>query len=419
MGKGEKKMIRERNGIAKRAMAVLLMSSMIFAGTGSFAFAEDAGHLSGANNAVNAAAAATTTSTATTAAAATIVPNMTFGGTKISLSLAQAVTRMQTVGSEAETALLKKQSDQAIGTGYKEDVSTYSKEDMSAEAVAKIAKLQRDFALVQIEPNYQAAMNKIEAETVQSYYGILQAEDNLRIAKESLANEKTIYANVMKKYVLGTVAKIDTLTAQTAEISAEGTVAEAQTAVVNARMSFNLLLGYDLMQQVTLTDTLKQVAAPAGTLTQWITAAVKNRNEIVGANFAYSIQQIMLNNLDLRYPPSSSKYLKQQVLTLQSEKAAKDAPAQIQMDIRAQSMDLADKARAVETAKATLSNAKEGYRLAGITYNAGMNTLTDVHTAQIKSFQAGQALSAAIVAYDLAVSKFDNAIGVGTESVSL
>ena len=405
-------------GKAKRAMAVLLTASIVFAGAGSFAFAENAGHLSGANNAVNAAASATT-STTTTAAATTIVPDMTFGGTNISLSMAQAVTRMQTVGTEAEAALIKKQADQATATGYKETVSNDSKEGLSKQASDKIAKLRKEFAKAQVEPNYQAAMNKIATKTMQYYYDILQAEENLRVAKDSLTNEKTIYSNTMKKFTLGTAAKIDTLTAQTAVTSAEGDVAEAQTAVANARMSFNILLGYDLMQKVTLTDTLSQIAAPTGTLTQWISQAMKNRNEIVGANFDVQVEQITLESLNLIYPSYSSTYLKQQVAYLESQKTAREEPTLIEQDIRAQSMDLADKARAVTTAKAKLDNAKESYRLAGITYNAGMNTLTDVQDAQIKSYQAGQALNAAIVAYDLAVNKFEKAIGVGTESVSL
>ncbi len=400
-------MIRENatNKKSKKRMAGLLAAAMLITSlaAGGYAF----------ETADPVYAAASTTPAAVTPA------TMTFGGAMIKLSLDQAVTRMQTIGSDAETALLNKQSDESIARGYREAISEYYDMGATKQIESKIASLRKEFALTQTAANYSAELNEIEAKTVELYYGILQAEENLRVAKDSLANEKTIYANTLKKFKLGTVAKIDTLTAQTAVLKAEADIAEAQTAVASARMNFNLLLGYDLMQQVTLTDTLKQVAAPKGTLTDWISGAVKNRNEIKGSAFAEQIYSVIINNLKLTTSPSSSTFLKQQVAYLESKKAAKDAPLQIQMDIRVKSMDLADKARAVETAKATLANAKEGYRLAVITYDAGMNTLTDVQEAQIKSYQAGQAVNAAIVAYDLAVSKFEHAIGVGTTRIAI
>ena len=72
-----------------------------------------------------------------------------------------------------------------------------------------------------MEANYQAELNEIEAMTIQVYYGVLQAEENLRVAKENLTNQKTIYDNTMKKYKQGTAAKVDTLTAETQVLQAE------------------------------------------------------------------------------------------------------------------------------------------------------------------------------------------------------
>ena len=77
-------------------------------------------------------------------------------------------------------------------------------------------------------------------------------------------------------------------------------------------------------------------------------------------------------------------------------------------------MDMQDKKRAVEAAKVALANAEEGFRLASITYDAGMNTITDVQDAQIRCYQAGQAVAKAITDYDLAIYAFKHAIGVGT-----
>jgi len=354
-----------------------------------------------------------------------IVPDMNFIGDSISLSLDQAVKIMQTEGSRAETAALNKASDEAIAKGHKESAQTslenfdFMPDSGMAQSNLTISRLYRDFAKEQSEANYQAELNEIEAMTIQVYYGVLQAEENLKVSKDNLANQKTIYNNTMKKYKLGTVARVDTLTAETQVLQAENQVAVAETAVKNAKMNFNLLLGYDLMQKVTLTDSLKMIEEPEGNLTGFIESALDNRNEIKGVALGAEVQEILLKGLEYRYPKNSSTYLKQESATLQARKTAEDAPIQIELDIRARCMDMADKKRAVSVAQAQLANAKEGYRLATISYDAGMNTLTDVQQAQIISFQAGQGVAKAITDYDLAVYNFIHATGVGTTRLPL
>lgn len=365
-----------------------------------------------------------------------IVPDMNFIGEPVKLSLDQAVQIMQTSGNRAETAALNKAADEAIARGYKESVQSIAEyiEKVKGYGIAgasmaeasgatelneKIMKMRRDFAKDQLEANNKAELNEIEATTIKVYYGILLAEENLKVAKDNLANQKAIYQNVMKKYKLGTVAKIDTLTAETSVLKAEDQLATAETAVKKAKMSMNLLLGYDLMQELTITDKLQMVEEPEGNLTGFIESALKNRNEIKGARLAVDIQEMMLTNLKYRYPTNSSTYLKQEAATLQAKKALEDAPIQIEMDIRSRYMDVADKKRAVKVAEANLNNAKEGYRIATISYNAGVNTLTDVQEAQINSFRAALGVASAINDYDLAVYEFSHATDVGTTRLPL
>lgn len=362
-----------------------------------------------------------------------IVPDMNFVGKAVNLSLEDAVKIMQTTGSRAETATLNKAADEAVAKGYKESVQNISEllnrlsslsimeasmlmlgGDAVSDLDEKIMKMRRDFAKEQVEANYQAELNEIEASTVQMYYGILLAEENLKISKENLANQKTIHSNTMKKYKLGTVAKVDTLMAETQVTIAEDQVALAETDLKKAKMGLNLLLGYDLMQEIALTDKLKIVDGPEGSLTEFVGNAIENRNEIKGAQLAAKIQEMLLTNLNYRYPKNSSTYLKQEAATLQSQKALEDAPLQIEMDIRARYMDISDKQRGVTVAESSLKNAKEGYRLAVISYDAGINTLTDVTEAQINSFKAALGVAAAITDYDLSVYEFNHAVGVGT-----
>jgi hypothetical protein len=382
------------------------------------------------------AAVIVTAGAAASAVERAIVPDMNFVGERISLTLDEAIDIMQTAGSMAEAAKLNKAADEALAKGYSESAQSMSDMlkasglmDLSilyeseqgglTEVNEKIMKMRRDFAKDQLEANYKAELNSIEATTVQIYYGVILAEENLKIAKDGLSNQKTIYENTMKKYKQGTVAKIDTITAETQVLTAEDRVAKAETAVKNAKMSFNLLLGYDVMQDVKLTEGLKAVEGPKGNLTGFIESAIEKRNEIKGVKLMGEIQEMLMTSLKYRYPSNSSTYLKQEAATLQAQKTVNDIIPQIEMDIRSKYMNISDMKGSLEVAEANLKNAKEGFRLATISYNAGVNTLADLNQAQIASYQAALGVAAAITDYDLAVYNFHHAIDVGTTRLPL
>lgn len=377
------------------------------------------------------------------AAERSIVPDMTFGGDAVSLSLDDAIRIMKAEGSRADTATLNKKADEAVAKGYAEgaesisnllsklkameqiggmssiEVGSYAEQSGATETNEKIMKLRRDFAKSQVDANYEAEMNQIEADTVSIYYGVLQADENLRIAKENLVNQNRVLDNTKKKYKQGVVARIDVLTSETSVLTAENEVAKAKTMADTAKMNFNMLLGYDLMQKVVLTDSLKTVSEPEGSLTEWIKNAIEHRNEIKGSGFAAEIQKILLDNLKYRYPENSATYLSQQAAWLSSVKAKEDAPIQIEMDIRIKYMDMEDKLKESKAASAMYDNAKEGARLASITFDAGMNTVADVHEAEIRAFRAGQGLAKAISEYDIAVYALKHAVGAGTMRLPL
>ena len=270
------------------------------------------------------------------------MPDMNFVGDPIDLSLVKAVEIMQTTGSRAEAAELNKAADEAVARGYKESaksisdflnaikgasisVSSAAEESGMTETNEKIMRMRRDFAKEQVASNYQAELNEIEAMTVQVYYGVLQAQENLKISKDNLQNQKAIYDNTMKKYKLGMVARIDTLTAETQVLSAEDQAAAAETALKNARMNFNLLLGYDLMQNVVLTDGLKMAEEPKGSLTG-LSGAVKNRNEIKGAALGGNSEYCLPAEISI---PKQFLHLPESETATLLAKAAQDAPVQM------------------------------------------------------------------------------------------
>ncbi|MDR1134604.1 MAG: TolC family protein [Clostridiales Family XIII bacterium] len=366
------------------------------------------------------------------AAAYTIVPNMEFTGNTLTLSLEQAVKRMTTSGAGFESAVLKKEASDAQAKGQEELWMTFVNTSNAMSGLprgvlpvttinpmktlnAKIVKMTRPFLISQSAIQYEIDINILEHETTQVYYQVLQAEEALRIAEENLQNQKSILTNTEKKLEQGMVSKMDLLTAESSVQDAEVKVASAGSALKAVKMSFNQKMNLPLMQDVKLTGTLKMANAPSIVLKSAIEAALSTRNELNQLQYQLDKAQLELDDKTFvsRY---SAEYLTAELAIKQVEKGLKDTKQLLELDVRSRYMNIQNVANEIAALNKTVSNAKEGYRLAELSYNAGMNTLVDVHSAQLASFQAQLGLAAKTLEYNLAINDFKMAIGYGTGS---
>ncbi len=363
----------------------------------------------------------------------------------ISLSLEEAVFVMQNEGTNAETARLNRETDEAIAKGYSETVTTIKEQLEAPSALSNVpggaalslsmsssleaagitvgnermVRLQRDFAKAHIESNAKAEMNSLEAKTVEIYYGLLQARENLRVSQENLALQQEMYDNVLSKYEKGVVARINVLSAENALLNAKHSVRSAEAGAHAAEMNFNLQMGYALDQEVILTDALTVLDFPEITLEEAIASALEKRPEVDALSFVVDLQQQVMNSVAAVSNRRSSAYLKQQASLTAAKKAAADIPTQLEMAIRVSYESLQNLREAVDIAQAQAALAAESYRIALISFDAGVNTYTDVEEAEILTFQCNQAVLAAITNYDLAVYDFLYSIDVGTTRLTL
>jgi len=368
------------------------------------------------------------------------------------LSLEQAVKIMKTEGVRAETAELNKKSDLAVANGYSEKASTIKKTleglekleslpdnylealgytrskvmELSYEAQVagatqnnkKILTLRRSFALENAQNNYQADMNKIQEETIRMYYTVLLAQDNYKISRDNLVAQEKNLKTILAKKNVGLLSKKDVLQAQNAKLEAEKEMRVAKSKVDYASMSFNYLMGFDVMQGLALQDRLMEVTEGAIEVEASVVAAQANRNEIRGANFAKEIYGILLKDVSA-YPKSSSTFLNAQINLLTAEKTAKDAWTQIEIDIRNRTADVADKKATLQSAKALASYAEEGARLIKLTNEEGLSTVEELLTSQVNLYKARLNVSKAISEYNIALYELKDAQGVGTMRIPL
>ncbi len=344
-----------------------------------------------------------------------VLGSMDFVGPATTLTLHQAIDRMQTTGPGFEAAVLTRDTLTAVARANTEAWSNLKLASATNTMDGKIVEISRRYFANQAAVQYEIAMNNLEASTVKSYFCVLQAKENFRIAEENLDIKTKLLSDVKLKYTLGVAARVDVNTAENDVLAARVAAEQAQTMLKKAKMGFNMQLKYPLMQEMDLSDTLKQLEMPNIILPDSIKAALAARNEIKVAKYNLDVAQIEYNHV-LAYPWNSATYLSKKADWQAKQMAYNTQLTSIEMEIRSKYMDLVDLASEVNSSRSTVANAAEGLRLAKLSYSAGMNTLTDVRTAQNGYYMAQLGLSKAITDFNLAIYDFEFATGFGTGS---
>jgi len=357
-----------------------------------------------------------------------------FAGEAKQLSLKEAVNTMKTTGYLAQMAEINKKSDEAVAIGYSQSSSKMSHylelmDNLPLSAAYKLEesgvsqsnhdmlKIQRDFAKANINNNYEADMNSIEQKTVQIYYAVIQAEDNVRVCNENLAVQTALLRNVQQKYSNGRATKLEVSSQQSAVISAEQSVKEAMDQLTKAKMQFNILLGYDVMQNIKYTDGLVLLDMPEIDLTKAMKTAVEKRLDYKRLQMTNEMYTTYCNHIRIEKGRDSSEYLSAQATLLMIQLNVNNMPKNIEAEIRGLYNNLQTNQQAIESAKSTLALAEEALKVKQLLYESGLTTFSDVQKAQLTVYQTNQLLTAKKTAFDLTTYEWNYATGVGAKRI--
>lgn len=343
----------------------------------------------------------------------------------VSLTLEGAYKKMAADSPQAVIAKYTLDNENAIAKGYSENLSNLNKLDklpsgllMIDTSSKPIVALAKKFAGTQAAKNYEASMNSIKQTTYEQYYTYKYVEAQVQMAKDNLNRVQKTYDNTMLKYQVGSASKLDTLTAQTNLNSAKNAYTQAVNGFEQMKMGFNIFMGYNIAQKVTLTDSLTAVALPTKTVDASVADALKNRNEIAQAEYQANMAKLNLDTYK-GYPKSSAKYKKAEVALKMAEQGLASAPGTVEMDVRTKYMDMKQKYDAVNYAKTAWENAKETARIGQLQYDNGSMTLTDLSGANLAEFSAQQDYYKAILDYNLAATAYELCSGVGTSTATI
>ncbi len=343
---------------------------------------------------------------------------------KISLSLDGVYKQLEN-SKTMEVIKLKKQSDQSVAKGYSETASTLSKLEKSDAVISGfdssnkvVAQARRTFANAMLEANNEARINAMKQEAFQKYYTLKNTETQVEIAKESLELKKSSFETTKRKFQVGSASKSEVENAEKEVKAAETQLEATKNSLEQLKLSFNSYLGYDISQEVILTDQIQEIELPETSLSDAVASALKNRNEIKEAAYNVNILQLNFNSYKA-YPSSSSKYISAKTQLLNAEIANQNMPTNIELDVRAKYDAVMDAYNSIQTGKKTLKSAEDALNTVTRKYNLGMVTSSEVQQTKLALNNAKLAQANALLTYNLAVENYNLSTGVGTTPANL
>jgi outer membrane protein TolC len=253
----------------------------------------------------------------------------------------------------------------------------------------------------------------LKAGVEEAYFGILQAKENVRIHEESLALKEELLEQTKQKFELGMVAKNAILKAETDYLQAETDLREAVDQLKSAKMSLNVLLGNEVLENIQLTDTLEPMTFEKININEGINSALEKRAEVINAYYTFREAEVSFEVLSGKYTPNTYKYKQADANRKVQEESYEKTIQDIKKDVLTKYMAVLTNKEAIDVLEKQVSLAEEVLRIQKLSFELGQNTLTDVQSAENDYKLAQLGLSRKILDYNLSVLAFKDAISIG------
>ncbi len=297
----------------------------------------------------------------------------------------------------------------------------------------------------------RAQMLDTEMETRRLYYGLLLAQETLRIARELLGQARAHYEDMKSKLGQGTATSFDVLTARVKVSQIAPEVVKAENAVELISAELKKLLGFKLQDPLGLAGKLayETTAIEEGS---FLKAAYLNRPEMILKNLGVDLNKWGIDYAKASYRPQVSAnldymYRSNNLANMYNRQhnnwsagvavtvpifdgwssralvdAAKDKYArsiidkdnvydQIAVDVRKACLDLKEGEAVIAAQKDYIEQATEALRLAKANFDFGEGTGLDVLDAMVSLSQAQKGLYEDIYNYLMSQAYLDRVRG--------
>ncbi len=362
----------------------------------------------------------------TTSAAQSDIPDsMEFQGQGIEVTLEQAIEYMlKDNATIAKSHLDVEQAEMQ----YKKERNTLkelksipgaNRTDTLAYRENRLFEMGMDFKKADAQRVHDATVEGLKADVEQAYFNLLQAQQLKEINGQNVAVAEDLQEKTKTKFELGLVSKQEVLRAELNYIKAQTEYKSAENMLKGAKMLFNIKIGYNVMDEVTLKDELKYKEFEMGSIAEAVEKALTNRREAQAVQFSYDLEKMSMELADKKYEDFMYAYREQKIKLGKALEDLETTRKSIEMEVRTNYLEVMQKQEEIKSGEKAVEVAQEALKLSQISYEAGMSILTDVQQAQLALLQAKLGLSQAILDYNLAILKFEDCIGIGRAQVSM
>ena len=354
-------------------------------------------------------------------AEAGITESIEFSGETQELSLDVAVNQMfENNASIKQLALAVEANEEA----YKEfmspiyDARRYvSNEKKEGTAnyykLTILPELTEDDMVFRAKRTLASTTEALKAGVEEAFFKTIQAKENVDIQKESLDTNNELLKQVNLKFELGLVAKKDILAAQSDCLTAQDAYNSALDGYKTAKMSLNILLDNDVLNNIELSNDLTIIPFEKINIDEAINQALELRNDLKNAKVDYELAEVNFNILSGQYPDNTFKYKQAQAGVEIEKQQYETTKKDIEKDVLTKYMDVLTNKEKIDLSEKQVQLAEESLRIVKLSYELGQVVLIDVQNVENAYKGAKLGLSSAKLDYNLAVLAFEDAITIG------
>lgn len=306
-----------------------------------------------------------------------------------------------------------------------------------------------EIALESAKLGVDDARQQLRLDTTNSYYNILQAQNQVTIYQQTVESLEEHLRNVKAQYHVGTVAKSDVLRSEVELADAQQGLIKAENARELSVSSFNNVVGLPLDTDVRVTEelgyekydlVLADCIAYAlehradGKQAQLAIDAAEEYKSIAKSGYRPSITASASNGWsDTEFPGTDNESwqigakmswnifdmgaTKAQVRQADAElMSAKEMARQkldaIQLEVRMAYLDVQEAEKRIHTSQVSVDKAEEDFKIARVRYRAGVGTNLDVMDAQVALTTAKMNYVQSLYDYNTSKAELDRAMGI-------
>jgi outer membrane protein TolC len=293
----------------------------------------------------------------------------------------------------------------------KEEMYGISLKDFDYEYQMELGKKAADMELKLAKLGVEAAKRNIRFAVEAAYYAALSARDKAEIAKDSFERAKEMERIANALYKNGSATKKDVLDAQVKVATQEAELKKAQVDMEKAYIDLKKLLRIDMARPIELTESSEFKAVEKEvSLEELLEKARENRIDLVQAKEQLELARLDFDMTKKVYPENTFQYKEKEYALKQAELNYKDVESKIEQEVRKAYLDYTAASFNIPILEKSLEMAEESYRIAKLSYEAGLIRSVDLSQAQEAVKQVRQQKAAAIYGYNLAALSLDNVI---------